>query len=105
MFTSLINHFSRCLGQLQHLNCAICDLNVVTEVIVRQHLPGGEIISSATGNVSVSLPSHAVGGIPRLFQILLNEEKLVTEWGISNTTLRAPIVSTIGPVQRQLLLL
>lgn len=55
------------------------------EAIIREDLPGGEIISSAAGNISVSLPARAVRGIPHLFKKLLHDEQLVSEWGISNT--------------------
>ena len=52
--------------------------------------PGSEILSSAAGNIAVSIPRHAVSGIPRLFQKLMPSDgapHLISEWGISNTTL------------------
>jgi ABC-type multidrug transport system ATPase subunit len=56
---------------------------------VARELPGSEILSSAAGNISVSIPRHAVSGIPRLFQKLMPADSahLIKEWGISNTTL------------------
>ena len=54
-----------------------------------RELPGSEILSSAAGNISVSLPRHAASGIPALFQKLMPGAgpPLISEWGISNTTL------------------
>ena len=63
--------------------------NAVQVETVARELPGSEILSSAAGNISVSIPRRAVSAIPRLFQKLMPADSahLIKEWGISNTTL------------------
>lgn len=73
-----------------HTISLLADTANTTEVeAIARELPGSEILSSAAGNIAVSIPRHAVSGIPRLFQKLMPSDgaHLISEWGISNTTL------------------
>ena len=56
--------------------------------LVQASMPSAEILGGdAAGSTSVSVKRSAVRGIPRLFSSLMAEDGLITEWGISDTTL------------------
>jgi hypothetical protein len=55
--------------------------------IAKNCIPSAEVVGSDAGNTSLSLPRAAMKGVPRLFAALGEEEGLIKDWGISNTTL------------------
>lgn len=57
------------------------------EQLAKENMPSAEILCSDAGNTSVSVKKSAVQGIPRLFSVLMAEEGLIQEWGLSETTL------------------
>eukprot|EP01052_Picozoa_sp_SAG31_P005475 SAG31_NODE_241_length_19364_cov_17.168544_8_plen_811_part_00 len=78
--------------------------------ILTNTIPSAELVATASGNHSISLPKSAVASIPSLLGSLMRQTGLVKEWGISNTTLEEVFlrlasqnVELNGPTQDQLL--
>lgn len=56
--------------------------------VVKQMLPGVDIISNSAGYITIGIPKGVAAFIPRFFKYLETEgSHMVKEWGISNTTL------------------
>ena len=76
-------------GYQVNILAANADDTVGLEDMVKQKLPGAEVLASQAGNLTVSLPPASVPALPGFLRLLEVQPTaaLVKEWGLSDTTL------------------